>query len=320
MRGNRHGADRDVVVLERVDGRWGWIAWVTIANDDAVFDRGGRSSQRSDCHSHGGIKLWHVSRRHAADRSKHGLAIRSHFQQTPAAAPKPGVPLHGPVQNATVIGGAQLFDRSLRDDFLPMVALGHLARMHDQCQGPDRLNLGIPDLEVDGHRLFDLGANPASSAESLGAADHQQAGAELLRVADQHVDLFIGEGRDLIGAFASHTWDTSQDHRVVGLQFRQGTEQLVAGLSDDFDVGVTQGFDHQVEVTKFGAIFDDQHPSFSANIGVGRCAVVLAQSIVVSGSRDELRVVDVGRGLFDLIAQRKDVLARIERDRFFQQQ
>ena len=114
---------------------------------------------------------------------------------------------------------------------------------------------------------------------------------------------------------AEHTWDTGQDDRVVGLQFRQGTEQLVAGLSDDFDVGVTQGFDHQVEVAKSCAIFDDQHPSFAANVGVGSCAVVLTQSIVFSGSRDELRVVDVGRRLFDLIAQRKDVLAGIERDR-----
>ena len=129
------------------------------------------------------------------------LAIRSHFQQALAAAPKPGIALHGPVQHAAVVGGAELFDRRFGDDFLPMVALGHLAGMHDQCQGTDRLNLGVPDLEVDRHRLFDLGADPATSAEGFGAADHQQAGTELLRVADQHVDLFVGERRDLIGAF-----------------------------------------------------------------------------------------------------------------------
>ena len=67
----------------------------------------------------------------------------------------------------------------------------------------------------------------------------------MLCIADQHGNLFVGKrGTTNFGV----TLNTSQNHSVIGLQFSQTAKQLVGVLLNDFDIGITQRFDHQVVV------------------------------------------------------------------------
>ena len=70
-------------------------------------------------------------------------------------------------------------------------------------QRPDRHDLGVLDLEVDRHGLFQLGVGPAAGAEAVRPAQHHQPAAQLLGVAHEHADLLVGEAADVVGVLAA---------------------------------------------------------------------------------------------------------------------
>ena len=95
------------------------------------------------------------------------------------------------VNQAAVIARPERLDRLLADHLLPVVGLRNFAGVHVEHQCADRHDLRALDLEIDRHRLFELGVRPAAGAEAVGAADHDQPAAQLLGVAHQHLDLLV---------------------------------------------------------------------------------------------------------------------------------
>ncbi len=64
-------------------------------------------------------------------------------------------------------------------------AVHRAGAIDDQRQRPDGANFEILDLAIDGERFFERGMCPTAGAEAIGAAEHDQAGAELLRIGDE---------------------------------------------------------------------------------------------------------------------------------------
>ncbi len=143
---------------------------------------------------------------------------------------------------------------------------------HDR-QRSDRHDFQTLDLKVDGHGLFQQRIGPAAGAEAVGAAEHHQPAPHVLRVADQHFDLRVGE------LLARHV---GQQHRVKGLQLGQVAEQLLrpAGADGDFDVHGSQPLDQVIELAQVFVVFDQQHLAAAAHVREGGGQVVLRQGVV----------------------------------------
>ena len=160
--------------------------------------------------------------------------------------------------------------------------------MHQHRQRADRGDLFVFDLEIDRHRLFQIGAGPAAGAEAVRPAEHHQAGTHLLGVAHQHFDLGFAE------IFARHV---AQQHRVERLQLRQRGEQLVAGPDRDLQILFPQSIRQKIEFPLVFEIFDQQHLPLAADVREGGGPVVGLHRILsrIVGNEPGFVGVEIGR-------------------------
>ena len=108
----------------------------------------------------------------------------------------------------------------LSDLLLPVVALGDFAGVHDHRQRTLAGDAGRLDLHVDRQGLLDRRVHPAARAEAIGAAQHDQARAKVVRVAFEQLLLFLGER--VLG-------DIGEDHAIVRLEAGDIGGQGIAG-------------------------------------------------------------------------------------------
>ena len=197
-----------------------------------------------------------------------------------------------------------------------MVTGGHFGRVHDQHQRTDRFDLRVLDLEVDRHGLFEIGIRPASRAEAVFPTEHDQAGAHLLCVANEHFDLFISKTGNAGRIVTAAAWHVGQHHAIVALQFGQAREQLIAALQIDLEIHQTQAFHQEVEVAPLVTVLDHQHSAPSPYVGKRRSLVVLCQRIVRGIVGHEHRLIGIHGRFVDRVAKSNHGLARWQLDRF----
>ena len=75
-----HGADRDVIINERLNRRRIGRTRITITHNHTMFYRSGGATEAGDSHFHRRIKLRHVTRGHASQSRKHCFAILAHLK------------------------------------------------------------------------------------------------------------------------------------------------------------------------------------------------------------------------------------------------
>lgn len=160
---------------------------------------------------------------------------------------------------------------------------GHRSRaVDDDGQRAAGHDLGIFYLKVDRHGGLDRGVGPTPGAKAFGPAQHDQASAQVLSVADQHFNLFVADRRQLFGRIAGRAGHIGQNHQVEALQFGQVGKQLVAGLHRDRDILFAQKRRQAVELSRFGPVFDQQHLAGAADQGEGGGFVVLGLRVAAA--------------------------------------
>ncbi len=308
---HRDGGDLDPGLFVEIQRRGEGGDGITVTDDDHVLDRCGDLVEGGQSHFQGRFEFRHVARGHAVEQGQHLVALAGNPDESLVASPQPGLPAEViPVDQPTEIHGAQRLDRLAGHDFLPVISRRHLGRVHHEHQGPDRFDLGVLDLEVHRHRVLQLAYSPNLPPRNCWRPpEHDQAGTHLLRVPDQHLDLFIAETRHVRRIGAAAAGHVGKHHAIVALQFAETREELIAGLDVDLQIHDPQTFHQVIRIPALIAILDQQHAAPASHVGERRGLIVLRQQVVGDIVRHEHRLVGVHGRLVDRVPESHHRLA-----------
>ena len=194
---HHHGGDLHPIVGGFRDCCWGGRRWVTVRDHNDLTHGGRGFGQPSNRQFHRGIKIGHVAVGQRGRRGKRSFTIAHPLHgQNPNASgifviTTESIPVE--FNHAHKVARMKRLDRRFRHSPPPIVAFGHLARVHHHGNSTTGQLLGLGRLAVQREDIGQFTSLPSPRTKGPIATNSEQSYAKLGHRARQCGVLSIGE-------------------------------------------------------------------------------------------------------------------------------
>ena len=206
---HHHGGDLHPIGVGFCDCCWGGRRWVTVRDHNDLTHGGRGFSQPSNRQFHRGIKIGHVAVGQRGRRGKRSFAIAHPLHgQNPNASgifviSTESIPVE--FNHAHTVARMKRLDRRFRHPPPPIVAFGHLARVHHHGNSTPGQLFGLGRLAIQREDIGQFTAQPPPCPKGPVATNSEQPHPKLSHRARQ---------RGVLGIGKRPTWDIGQNHQV----------------------------------------------------------------------------------------------------------